>query len=100
MEGRLKSMCTTCLERKEDSSISCLASTVYVSKKVCRFMSLMLSQPVGHIHSYDDIYAAVWPDSIVSQSSLLLLIHNVRRVLPENVKVYNVRGVGYFVLEE
>lgn len=69
-----------------------------VSEQVCRVLSLMSSKPVGYIHKYDDIFDAVWPDSVVSSNSLLLLIHNTRKILPKNINIYNVRGQGYFLL--
>ncbi len=68
-----------------------------MNKSIDRFVSLIANKPIGYIHHYDDIYKAVWPTSVVSPNSLLLLIHNTRKVLPEGVKIYNVRGKGYFI---
>ena len=68
-----------------------------VSESMYRVLILLLSEYEGHIHSYEDIYKNVWPNSVVSSNSLLLLIHNTRKILPKNLKIYNVRGRGYFI---
>ncbi|GLR73579.1 hypothetical protein BTO23_17805 [Aliivibrio sifiae] len=103
MSEKLTLSCKLCDNKKENNEIDNqhqLKENYPVSDHVCRVLSLMSSKPIGYIHNYDDIFNAVWPDSVVSSNSLLLLIHNTRKVLPADIKIYNVRGKGYFLSKD
>ena len=103
MSEKLTLSCKLCDNKKTSDEIDNqhqLKESYPVSDHVCRVLSLMSSKPIGYIHNYDDIFNAVWPDSVVSSNSLLLLIHNTRKVLPNDIKIYNVRGKGYFLSKD
>ncbi|GGK43607.1 MULTISPECIES: helix-turn-helix domain-containing protein [Aliivibrio] len=100
MSEHLTLSCKLCCDKKTNDQKGVkheVKDNYPVNEPICRFLSLMTSKPIGYIHKYDDIYDTVWPDSVVSSNSLLLLIHNARKVLPNELKIYNVRGKGYFL---
>ncbi|MGF1903573.1 hypothetical protein [Aliivibrio salmonicida] len=97
MDENVKLFSEACDFKCNDQNYACYINKRQVSGKICRILLLISSKPIGHIHSYEDIIKKVWPNSVVSSNSLLLLVHNTRKTLPKGFTLYNVRGRGYFL---
>jgi DNA-binding winged helix-turn-helix (wHTH) protein len=78
--------------------VSRAGEPVHLTRKALDLLLLLIEHRPNAV-SKDDIYARVWPDSFVSESSLQSLIHEIRRAIDDPTAVDSwirtVYGIGY-----
>ncbi|CAM4449652.1 hypothetical protein [Vibrio agarivorans] len=105
--------CTVCPEIKEIEDRFSLVlervngriidnnSEILWSESSVRFLCLLSHEVVGTIFSKGKIKDFIWFGEPISESSLLQVVHLVRRNLyGGNLEIINVRGLGYALINK
>ena len=78
--------------------ISSTAGTVHLTRKGFDLLLLLLENRPNAV-SKEEIYARVWPDTFVAESSLQFLIHEIRQAIDDSAArqswIRTVHGIGY-----
>ena len=78
--------------------ISSTAGTVHLTRKGFDLLLLLLENRPNAV-SKEEIYARVWPETFVSESSLQFLIHEIRRAIDDGGArrswIRTIHGIGY-----
>ena len=78
-------------------SISSAEGPVHLTRKAFDLLLLLLERRSKAV-SKDDIYAQLWPDSFVAESSLQTLVHEIRHAIDQGGSpswIRTVHGIGY-----
>jgi DNA-binding winged helix-turn-helix (wHTH) protein len=79
-------------------SISSATGSVHLTRKAFDLLLLLLECRPNAV-SKEQIYARLWPDTFVAESSLQTLIHEIRQVIdvggPRQSWIRTVHGIGY-----